>query len=123
MPKRSIDTELNSENLLKYFHKAPTSYVKPHIDHGPKEKTPNNFYVNCLNDQYSQSNSADNPEDENKQISLIEVQDENSYTENDDCNNKNCIDEVRHDFRVVFYLYISVFFSFFSEKSDENRFN
>lgn len=103
MPKRSIDTELNSENLLKYFHKTPTSYVKPQYDQEPKKTTPNNFYVNCLNDQYSQINSADNSEDENKQISLIEVQDdENSDTENNNCNNKNCMDEVRHWFRALF---------------------
>lgn len=107
MTKRSNDSDLKSNNLLKYFQKVPTSDVMPQIDHRPKRKTPHNFYKYCLNDQYSQIDHADNSEDENERISLIEVEDdEKSYTGNDNCNKKMCMDEVRHSSSAVVHFFI-----------------
>lgn len=122
MPKRSNDSDLNSKNLLEYFQKVPNSDIMPKIDHRPKRKTPQNFYENCLNDQYLQIDNADNSEDGSKQISLIEVEDdENSDTENYDCNKKMSKDEVRHSSCAVFQLIIlSLFFPTFQKKTLKN---
>lgn len=97
MSKRSNESESNSNNILKYFQKAPKDYSLPQIDHPHKKRTPNRFYENCLNDQFLQIDSGDDSEDEMDQVTLLEVDDESegaSDTENDNCNDEKCMDEV-----------------------------
>lgn len=124
MSKRQFDNENNSNNLLNYFQKTPHDHLMPQTDHMPKRKTPNDFYGNCLNNQYSQIEHADNSEDENEQVSLIEVSDETeeaTHNEKNICKNKECMSEVRHSISVIFSVThtIVTFFRHFSEKIAE----
>lgn len=65
MAKRSFDSKFDSNNLLKYFNKAPKENSIFQIKHPSKKNKPNNFYDNCLNDQYLQIDGKDASEDEN----------------------------------------------------------
>lgn len=94
MSKRKVDNVSNSGTLLKYFPKVAKHSSTPQNEHPQKKNIPNHFYGKCLNDQFSQIESANSSINE-ELVSLNDESENFSDTENENCNNEKCLDEVR----------------------------